>query len=304
MYSFKRLLVCLDFSELDTTLIKEAAAYANFGRAQDIFFLTVVRNNSLPTELENSYPALIDYRDKRLEHKMREEIEQAFHGSQINFHFDVLEGDPTYEIIIWARQNDIDLIVLGKKDKHWGRGVTSRKIVNVVHCSTLFVPAGSKINLKKLAVASDFSEVSVMALQKSIKIGSLLGATVECIHCYEVPTSFHVTGKTYDEFAEILLSNSQLLMKKFLHNEDLKGVDIKPVFLLDRHGHPSEPIIDYVVQNKFELLVIGSHGRSAVTSMLLGSVAAKIVESDIPVPVLVVKSKKDNMKFVDALLGH
>jgi len=39
MFKFKRILVCLDQSEMDETLIKAAAEYASFGKADNIYFI-------------------------------------------------------------------------------------------------------------------------------------------------------------------------------------------------------------------------------------------------------------------------
>ena len=55
MYKFKRLLVCLDQSEMDDTLINAAAEYATFGTADNIYFVTVVKSLEVPTAVEKDY---------------------------------------------------------------------------------------------------------------------------------------------------------------------------------------------------------------------------------------------------------
>jgi len=302
MYDFKRLLVCLDHSEMDDTLIKVAAKYAAFGRADNIYFVTVARSLEVPDAVNRNYPDAIKPVDEQMKEAMKGKIKNHFDKINCDFHFDVLEGDPTYQIIHWADVKKIDLIVLGKKPYHIGKGVTARNIVNIVHCSALFVTTNSCLQPKSILVPTDFSKASHLAFQKAEKIAGIVKASLTCLHTYEVPTGFHATGKTYDEFAEIILTHSKDDFAEFLKQENGNLPEVKEKYLLDTHGHPDKLIADYVKSNKFDLLVVGSKGRTALSSVLLGSVAAKLVESDIDMMILVVKSKEENLKFIEALL--
>lgn len=53
-------------------------------------------------------------------------------------------------------------------------------------------------------------------------------------------------------------------------------------------GQPAQAIIGYIEEQEISSVVIGSHGRSGVARLLLGSVAEKVVRRA-PVPVTVVK---------------
>jgi nucleotide-binding universal stress UspA family protein len=53
-------------------------------------------------------------------------------------------------------------------------------------------------------------------------------------------------------------------------------------------GRPSRTIVDYAVDNDMDHIVMGSHGRSGVTRILLGSVAESVVRRS-PVPVTIVR---------------
>jgi len=294
MYNFKRLMVCLDQSDMDDTLIKAAAEYAKFGKADNIYFVTVVKSLEVPEAVNEAYPELKLPLDESLELKMRNQIQVEYDNSECDFHFDVLEGDPTHQIIRWAQVKEIDLIVLGKKQYHIGKGVTSRNIVNIVHCSALFVTANSKIKPKAILLATDFSEVSHYAYQKATKITKIVKAKLTVIHTYTVPTGYHSTGKTYEEFAEIMLKNTKVDFDNFIASEEQYLPEMNTEFLLDKHGHPDKLIEDYATAKHFDVVVIGSKGRTSLSSVLLGSVAAKVVESDIDVPMLIVKTKEDN----------
>ncbi len=54
-------------------------------------------------------------------------------------------------------------------------------------------------------------------------------------------------------------------------------------------GHPVEEIVKEAKKSKADLIVIGSHGRSALAAAVLGSVAYGVIHEDTKIPVLVVK---------------
>jgi nucleotide-binding universal stress UspA family protein len=54
-------------------------------------------------------------------------------------------------------------------------------------------------------------------------------------------------------------------------------------------GHPVEKIIKEAKKLKADLIVIGSHGRSLLAAVVLGSVAYGIIHNDTKIPVLVVR---------------
>jgi len=64
------------------------------------------------------------------------------------------------------------------------------------------------------------------------------------------------------------------------------GVQSKTVITT---GHPVEEIVQEAEKAKAELIVMGSHGRSALAAAVLGSVAYGVIHKDTPIPVLVVK---------------
>jgi len=54
-------------------------------------------------------------------------------------------------------------------------------------------------------------------------------------------------------------------------------------------GHPAEEIVKEAESSKADLIVMGSHGRSALAATFLGSVTYSIIHKEIKIPVLVVR---------------
>jgi len=67
---------------------------------------------------------------------------------------------------------------------------------------------------------------------------------------------------------------------------DKNGVQSKTVIT---KGHPVEEIVKEAKKSKADIIVMGSHGRSALAAAILGSVAYGVMHKDTTIPVLVVK---------------
>jgi nucleotide-binding universal stress UspA family protein len=70
------------------------------------------------------------------------------------------------------------------------------------------------------------------------------------------------------------------------------GRELSPEIVV-LEGHPIEKIIDRASLRKPDLIVMGSHGRSGITRLRLGSVAENVVRSSLA-PTLVVRARLDN----------
>jgi nucleotide-binding universal stress UspA family protein len=56
-----------------------------------------------------------------------------------------------------------------------------------------------------------------------------------------------------------------------------------------RAGHPVQEIVDEATKSKVDLIVIGSHGKSALKAAVLGSVTYGVMHKDTKIPVLIVR---------------
>lgn len=80
------------------------------------------------------------------------------------------------------------------------------------------------------------------------------------------------------EEAEALFEDAQDIADEY-------GVTLKTATEV---GRPSRTIVDYADENGFDHIVMGSHGRSGVSRILLGSVAEAVVRRS-PIPVTIVR---------------
>jgi nucleotide-binding universal stress UspA family protein len=61
-------------------------------------------------------------------------------------------------------------------------------------------------------------------------------------------------------------------------------------------GHPAEEIMKYAEKNSFDLIVMGTLGKSGLDRFLMGSVADKVIRNS-RIPVIVVPVKEEQMEL-------
>lgn len=138
--------------------------------------------------------------------------------------------------------------------------------------------------LKKILVGLDGSKGSFKALGEAILLAMLAGTEVHTISVEEVP---RYPG-TIDEFVEEKEAQDTLYASVIAQAQAKakeQGVTLKPFVLI---GHEVKTIVEFVTQNKYDLLVIGFMGHSALYDRVMGGTCQALVRLA-PCPVLVVK---------------
>lgn len=296
-------MVCLDQSEADTALITAAKNFAQSPDALNIYFFTVVQSLELPQAVHEQYPDLIAPIDETIEKSIWDTLDSVFKGIEIDISVDVREGNVTDQILKWSSEKDMDLILMGSKPIESGSGHHREKVVNAAHCSVGIVPQHCvDVHVKRILLPTDFSSASREAFKKAENFAKVLEASITIFHSYEVPTGYHTTGKTYEEFADIMLGHAKNDCDQFISTNSTENVEINCAFALDKHGTPHELILKAANDIKADVVVLGSKGRTGLSSVLLGSVAAKLIKAECPIPVLIVKGKNENLGLLKAIL--
>lgn len=302
MYPFKRIMVCLDLSGSDASLMRFINIFCS-RMVERILFFHVAPAAEIPEEIARKYPGLAAPTIESIRARIVEKIEKDFKPYfSCSFDIEISQGGSIAEHILKAsHRNQADLLALGIKKAKASEELAG-KIARLSHCSVAVVPDNIDFILKKIVVPVDFSYHSGLALEEAIEIASEKKAEVVCLHTFQVPAGYHTTGKSYEEFALIMKENAANEYKNFVEQIDLKSLTVKARFTLDKHHKPAKEICQFAVKQKASLLVIGSKGRTAAASMVFGSVAEKTLSQIRNIPVLVVKDKKENLGFLKAIL--
>lgn len=140
---------------------------------------------------------------------------------------------------------------------------------------------------KTILVPIDGSEQSSDALSYAIE--EFPTATLVLLHVIDPVEAGYTASATVPGYSEEWYEHSKEAAEELLSDaRDRAESEGLTVETLTDVGRPSRIIVEYVEENDVDQIVMGSHGRSGVTRILLGSVAETVVRRS-PVPVTVIR---------------
>jgi nucleotide-binding universal stress UspA family protein len=299
MKKFQRVLIGLDLTEMDQILIENTAKLIKILGMEKIYFVHVDKDLALPEEVTKTYPDLLAPSDEAIQKGIEEKVRKSLpEGVEVDV--SVKEGDPITTLLRWTKIKNIDLMIMGRKVVLEGSGTLSKNLAQKASCSVLFLTENLKIkDVDKFLVPIDFSDYSQLTLSLAEEFARDFSAKITCLHIYEVPKGYYKTGKSYGEFAEIMLRNSKKEYDAFIKKHSLPRFDCE--FVLKEDMHASKYILEAAKQNEVDMIIMGSRGRTDSAALLMGSVAERLVNLNNEIPMLVLKNKGENMTFLEAL---
>src|SRR5262245_55553132 len=138
------------------------------------------------------------------------------------------------------------------------------------------------IHVKKLLYATDFSPYSNQAYFHAIALAEHHGASLTILYVYP-PGGMH-SGQGTNGSGDRQYWRDQLEQIRPVN----AGIPVHHVFL---EGDPAGEIVRYAVDVGMDLVIMGTHGRTGLERLLMGSVAEKVMR-EAPCSVLVVKLPK------------
>ncbi len=142
---------------------------------------------------------------------------------------------------------------------------------------------------KKILAPLDGSELAERALEH-IKIVTEGCRAPKVVLLQVIPWPAHPAHTLSDELIRSESEKAEAGAKDYLVKvaDSLKGDGIA-VETDIVYGEPAEEILDYATQNKVDLIVMSTHGRSGVSRWVFGSVAERVLRHS-ATPVLVIPS--------------
>jgi nucleotide-binding universal stress UspA family protein len=144
-------------------------------------------------------------------------------------------------------------------------------------------------DFKHILCAVDFSPTSRHALEYAVALAGRLGAAVEVLHIHQAPAyampdgAFELPPDLLADLTEQLQSH----LDEFVKSVPQTGVTISASL---REGAPYEEIVRTAKERAADMIVIGTHGRTGFSHLLMGSVAERVVRSS-EVPVVTVRTQ-------------
>ncbi|PYR41682.1 MAG: universal stress protein [Acidobacteria bacterium] len=160
------------------------------------------------------------------------------------------------------------------------------------------------IALKKVLVASDFSEPSDAALAYGRELARSFGAQLVVLHVVENLLTHVVGGDgfvlTDPDVQAAVEAEGKKRVDGLISDEDRLVLRAQGVIVTS--NAPAFAIVDYAKSSAINLIVIGTHGRGAMAHLLMGSVAEHVVRIA-PCPVLTVRHPEREFVLPDALMA-
>lgn len=151
------------------------------------------------------------------------------------------------------------------------------------------------MNIERILFPTDFSEGSASALQAAVDIAKRYNAKLYIIHViYDVmrAAESHIPHVSMDKiFREMSEWATEAIDKSYV--EEIRGVPGVEKKILN--GVPYEEIIKFAENEKIDLIVIGTVGRSRLERFIFGSTAERVVRRA-PCPVMTVRIPEHRKK--------
>ncbi|MFQ3666531.1 MAG: universal stress protein [Sphingomonadaceae bacterium] len=184
--------------------------------------------------------------------------------------------EPVREIAAQAEESRCDLVIMGRRGVHWLErlmlGEAAARVIGHVHCSVLVVPTAADMWQRGILLAVDGSRCSdaaaVAAGQLARRCGLPLTVLTVC-----------ASDEMQCDMARDIADRVRDLLRR----------DGVPADSLVAEGSPHRAIIDAAARSDCDLIVLGSHGRTGLDRLLMGSVSQQVV-THAACPVLVVKT--------------
>lgn len=141
------------------------------------------------------------------------------------------------------------------------------------------------VEFGKILFPTDFSESAENAARYAISLAKRYGGKLYIVHVVEPFTYTTDFGLDYSVQYKEMEATARRLLDEFVTSIKRNNLNAEGVLLF---GEPFVEIIKYAKREQVDLIIMGTHGRTGLEHMLLGSVAEKVVRKS-PCPVLTIK---------------
>ncbi|MEX0999136.1 MAG: universal stress protein [Thermodesulfobacteriota bacterium] len=210
--------------------------------------------------------------------------------------FKIVRGGTVEGIIKAVKVNGCDLIVMGKHGQGFVEraiiGSNTAKVLRKSPVPVLSVKGKGRKSISKIEnilVPVDVSDDTESAILSSLELAEIFNASVTLLYVfwldekvYDIPPS--LVKKFIEKAHQKLDKIANLNKKKFLKANKRSKLTLSTEVI---HGVSlALAIRDYANRNKFDLIIMNTHGRKGIKRIVLGSEAEKVIR-EAPCPVLV-----------------
>ncbi len=281
---FQRILVAVDVQKVSAYFLQGVAQWARAFQSRLILLHVVPHEEFVPPTLQE----VLSQTTQRVRAEMDQRLSELAESLERNYGVAVEAtwirmGRPHEEVVKACQDQGCDLIAIGYRlgETSEDLGSTAYRILTRSQVPVLVYPHREPRPIQKILVPVDLSEISLKALEKAFAVAATFGAEVAVLHVIELLESMAAR-----EAQERVEREVEEILKRELHR--IPG-QVAYRVRIERRYEAVPGILDAITEERPDLLVMASHGRSGLKHWLMGSVAEKVLRS-VEMPALVFKA--------------
>jgi len=197
------------------------------------------------------------------------------------------EGEIHERIVDLADAENCNIIVMGRHGfNSLGRtliGSVTARVIGHTQRDVLVIPEGTTVGWKKIVFATDGSKYSAHATESAISFAKSYGGALSVVSVVDIPSEFHAEAP---QVVENMVKKAKEYVNSVKKQAETAGVTCEAFV---GEAEADEAITKLAKEQDASMIVVGSHGRTGLRRLLMGSVTEKVI-GYAPCPVLVVKS--------------
>ena len=140
---------------------------------------------------------------------------------------------------------------------------------------------------KRILIAIDEEPSAEQVAQKGLQLGKQLDAEIAVVSVANTTNLLTDGGVTPDEMADIIRKDTRESQKKILNNV-FKDDEVTQFV---EEGKPHKVILEVAGEWNADILILGTHSKSGLSQVLLGSTSEKVLKTS-EIPVFLVTTKE------------
>jgi len=297
MKILQNILVPVDFRESSVNAFNYAAKVSEVFHSK-LYVLHVIHEESLSEKTEQLLRDSIDQKQKELLESVNPELAERME-------FLVQNGVVFEQILQTAIKYDINVVIAGSgsdsgKDRYQ-LSTVMEKLMRKNQVPLWVVRSTDQMSVRKILCPVDFSDASERALKNALTLASHLDAELSVMNVY-TPRYVQSPRLQVDNAQEnqILKKKQKKDFEDFLERFNTKT----PAFrILFQEGIPENTILSTIGEGGYDLLIMGTTGRTGLSRILMGSVTEKVTR-EVPCSFITVKSQDIARTYFESNLGE
>ena len=272
----QKIMIATDFSERSDRALRRAILLAKQFRTR----LVIVH------AVDDDQPLHVVESERDIAADLLREMRDSLHRiDSLDCDVRVLLGD-AFEALREAVETEApDLLVIGPHRRRLLRdifiGTTAERTIRSVTCPVLMVNAVPAGPYRHVMQTTDLSDASRVALQRFASLGIGEAARNAILHVFDVPELALAMGHTLSDqwrhnHLDLAHKRASSQLSAFLATAGLG--EVEPILRHEQTAAPNE-IRKLATEEKADLIVLSTHGRSGLAGFLIGSVTEQVLRN-------------------------